>query len=148
MSTLESAQLIIVTSQVAIKFMNRHQDLTKNGDLLRRKIKVWGRLQNEHILPLLGLCHGYGALPGLVSPWMDNGSLMYFLYRRHITLTRYECFRLVSYFGFDRPIIHRCLAGRYCLGVAISYVFSLLKVRAQLNYSTSARYRSGSRKSN
>jgi hypothetical protein len=79
--------------------MNQH-DLTKQGEL-RRKIKVWARLQNEHILPLLGLCRGYGALPGLVSPWMDNGSLMYFLYRSHKTLTRYERFRLVGNFVYD-----------------------------------------------
>src|SRR5882757_10563983 len=73
----------------------------KQGEQFRRKIKVWARLQNEHILPLLGLCHGYGTLPGLVSPWMDNGSLMYFLYRRYKTLTRYECFRLVCYLVYD-----------------------------------------------
>lgn len=79
--------------------MNRH-DLTKQREL-RRKIKVWARLQNEHVLPLLGLCHGYGALPGLVSPWMDNGSLMYFLYRRHKALMRYERFCLVGNFVYD-----------------------------------------------
>jgi serine/threonine protein kinase len=102
MSTLESAQLIIVTSQVAIKFMNPDQNLIKHCNKLRRKIKIWGRLQNEHILPLLGLCHGYGTLPGLVSPWVDNGSLTDFLYGPHTTLTRYECFRLVSYLGFEQ----------------------------------------------
>ncbi|OJA14027.1 hypothetical protein AZE42_07404 [Rhizopogon vesiculosus] len=81
------------SSPVAVRFMNQR---AKHGEQFRRKIKVWARLQNEHILPLLGLCHGYGTLPGLVSPWMDNGSLMYFLFRRYKTLTRYECFRLLE----------------------------------------------------
>jgi hypothetical protein len=73
----------------------------QNGDYFRGKIKVWGRLQHEHILPLLGLSYGYGPLPGLVSPWMDNGTLIDFLYKRHKTFTRYERFRLVGYFGYD-----------------------------------------------
>lgn len=77
------------------------QNLTWKGDHLRRKIKLWGRLRNEHILPLLGLCHGYGPLPGLVSPWMENGILSDFLYKRHNTLTRYERFRLASASNYD-----------------------------------------------
>ncbi|OJA09355.1 hypothetical protein AZE42_05976 [Rhizopogon vesiculosus] len=62
---------------------------------VRREVKLWGRLQNEHILPLLGLVHDTGSLPGLVVPWMEHGSLGDFLRRHHNTLTRFQRFRLL-----------------------------------------------------
>ncbi|KAG2039308.1 kinase-like domain-containing protein [Suillus americanus] len=79
-----------------IKVQHDSDSLSKKGEELRREIKVWGRLQNEHILPLLGLVHGYGPLPGLVSPWIDSGSLIELLVRHHNILTRHERFRLLQ----------------------------------------------------
>ncbi|KAG1821548.1 kinase-like domain-containing protein, partial [Suillus subaureus] len=60
-----------------------------------QEIRVWGRLQNEHILPVLGYVYGHGHLPSLVFPWMENGSLTNFL-REHETLERGERFSLVE----------------------------------------------------
>lgn len=78
------------------------EDLTNRCYHLRRKIKIWGRLQHEHILPLLGVVHGlgYSPLPGLVTPWVDNGTLQNFLSRRQNTLTRFERFCLVGCFCY------------------------------------------------
>jgi hypothetical protein len=42
---------------------------------------VWARLSHENILPLEGLTEGYGPLPALVVPWMENGSLNTYLTR-------------------------------------------------------------------
>jgi hypothetical protein len=75
-------------------------DLAKRHDELLEEIKVWGRLQNEHILPVLGHAYGHGRLPSLVFPWMENGSLTNFL-RGHKTLERGERFRLVSPSDYD-----------------------------------------------
>lgn len=79
-----------------IKVQHNSDSLSIKGEELRREIKVWGRLQNEHILPLLGLIHGYGPLPGLVSPWINSGSLIELLARHHNILTRHERFRLLQ----------------------------------------------------
>ncbi|KAG2347894.1 hypothetical protein BDR05DRAFT_591192 [Suillus weaverae] len=70
-------------------------DLTERYDELLQEIRVWGRLQNEHVLPVLGHVYGHGHLPSLVFPWMENGSLTNFL-REHETLDRGERFRLLQ----------------------------------------------------
>ncbi|KAG0700572.1 kinase-like domain-containing protein [Suillus ampliporus] len=84
------------SSSVAVKVIRVQHDLRNLTVDLRREIKVWGRLQDHHILPLLGLVHGYGPLPALVSPWMDNGNLISFLRGRHNTLRRRERLRLLQ----------------------------------------------------
>jgi len=80
-------------------------DLTKIIKRLRQEIKVWARLQHEHILPLLGFVRDFtrSHVPSLVSPWMDNGTLVDFL-KRSNALTRYERFRLVSIPRSDYPM--------------------------------------------
>jgi serine/threonine protein kinase len=77
-------------------------NLTRTIKRLRQEIKVWARLQHEHILPLLGLVRDFGSVPGLVLPWMHNGNLLSFL-QRNSALTRYERFRLVSILRSDYP---------------------------------------------
>ncbi|KAG1887148.1 kinase-like domain-containing protein, partial [Suillus subluteus] len=67
---------------------------------LVEEIRVWGRLQNEHILPVLGHVYWHGHLPSLVFPWMENGSLTNFL-DKYETLERGERFRLVSSSGYN-----------------------------------------------
>jgi len=86
------------------------RDLVIAGNHLRQKIKMWARLQHEHVLPLLGLFWGHEPLPGLVSPWMSNGNLIKFLDKHRNVFTQYERFRLVS-FKFSWWI--RCLILRF-----------------------------------
>ncbi|KAG2335581.1 hypothetical protein BDR05DRAFT_1006659 [Suillus weaverae] len=42
------------------------------------------QLHHEHLLPLLGFSREFGLLPGMVSPWMHNGSLTTYL-EHHLT---------------------------------------------------------------
>ncbi|KAG2368635.1 kinase-like domain-containing protein [Suillus spraguei] len=44
-------------------------------DRLFREIKLWLKLEHKNIVPLLGVADGFGSLPALVSPWLDNGAL-------------------------------------------------------------------------
>ncbi|KAG1750244.1 kinase-like domain-containing protein [Suillus lakei] len=88
------------SSPVAVKVIRVLQPdnvlhLTKRTNEIIQEIKVWGRLQNEHILPVLGHVYGHGLLPSLVLPWMDNGSLTSFL-SKCTTLERGERFRLLQ----------------------------------------------------
>lgn len=46
---------------------------------IRREIVIWQRLNHENVLPLLGTVSEFGRYMSLVSPWMDNGSLMQYL---------------------------------------------------------------------
>ncbi|KAG1882778.1 hypothetical protein F4604DRAFT_352390 [Suillus subluteus] len=43
--------------------------------MIRRKAYVWIQLSHDNILPLEGVTEGFGPLPALVTPWMENGSL-------------------------------------------------------------------------
>ena len=42
---------------------------------MRREINVWGRLRHDHIIPLYGVTYGFGPLPAMVCPWVENGNL-------------------------------------------------------------------------
>jgi len=53
--------------------------LYKTGRKIRREAHVWIKLEHKHILPLEGIVEGFGLLPALVSPWMEKGSLNYYL---------------------------------------------------------------------
>jgi serine/threonine protein kinase len=91
------ALLDIPASQVAVKCIHSSGSQDADSDNVRREIKIWARLQNEHIVPLIGLVYGISSSPALVSPWIEQGSLKKFLRSHHKTLTPYERFRLVSY---------------------------------------------------
>ncbi|KIJ06835.1 hypothetical protein PAXINDRAFT_91426, partial [Paxillus involutus ATCC 200175] len=54
------------------------------------EIKVWLTLQHANVLPLFGTTMGFGQLPAMVSPWLENGPLTSYLERRNTTLTRVE----------------------------------------------------------
>ncbi|KAG1781795.1 kinase-like domain-containing protein [Suillus placidus] len=87
-------------SPVALKVIRVPQlsndaDLKERYNELLQEIRVWGSLQNKHILPVLGHVYGRDPLPSLVFPWMENGSLTNFL-SKHKTLERGERFRLLQ----------------------------------------------------
>jgi serine/threonine protein kinase len=69
-------ELILVNDPDILKIINR----------LFREIKLWLKLEHENIVPLWGVTDGFGSLPALVSPWLENGSLTAYLQHKHETL--------------------------------------------------------------
>lgn len=72
------------TIQVAVKSIRRQGDVPAQkvckGYL--RELKIWARLMQENILPLLGVARHLYAVSGcdaLVCPWMENGTLSKYL---------------------------------------------------------------------
>jgi len=53
---------------------------------IRREIAIWQGLKHENVLPLLGITADFGRYMSLVSPWLENGSLMQYLDRNCNTL--------------------------------------------------------------
>ncbi|KAG1799057.1 kinase-like domain-containing protein, partial [Suillus variegatus] len=51
---------------------------------IRREAYVWITLEHDNILTFNGVVDGFGPLPALVSPWMENGSLDYYLKRGRV----------------------------------------------------------------
>jgi hypothetical protein len=62
---------------------------------LCREAQIWATLEDVHILPLLGLTWGFGPLPGLVCPWVENGHLNGYLESNHKNLSITQKFRIV-----------------------------------------------------
>ncbi|OAX32966.1 kinase-like protein [Rhizopogon vinicolor AM-OR11-026] len=62
--------------KVAVKIMRpmytSSEDLAKN---LKRELAAWRRLYHPNIVPLLGTSNFPGGIKGMVSLWMENGSL-------------------------------------------------------------------------
>lgn len=49
---------------------------------LSREIRIWAQLSHPNVLPLLGyFVEGTGAMPSLVSEWMENGTLTEYIKR-------------------------------------------------------------------
>ncbi|KAG9101920.1 Adaptor for signal transduction [Ceratobasidium sp. UAMH 11750] len=59
-----------------------------------RELYVWSRLKHENILPLLGLAQ-YRDQMAMLSPWMDNGTLLDYI-ERNPTVDRCQLFIEVS----------------------------------------------------
>ncbi|OJA09986.1 hypothetical protein AZE42_03829 [Rhizopogon vesiculosus] len=64
------------------------------GKIIGHNVHVWIDLDHDNILKFLGIVEGFGALPALVSPWMENGSLDSYL-RRH-TVSEVEALRMCT----------------------------------------------------
>jgi serine/threonine protein kinase len=62
---------------------------------IRREAYVWINLKHANILKLHGIVEGFGPLPALVSPWMENGSLDSYL-KQHTTPSKVEALKMVS----------------------------------------------------
>lgn len=70
-------------------------DMLTVTNRLFREIKLWLELEHENIVPLWGVADGFGALPALVSPWLENGALTGYLWREHAILSYNKRFALV-----------------------------------------------------
>jgi len=83
-------------TKVGINFLQKKSFYRILYQRLRREIEVWKRLSHKNIVPLFGIAANFESGIGMVSPWMDNRDLNFFLSARSTTLTLSDRFRLVS----------------------------------------------------
>ncbi|KAG1854804.1 kinase-like domain-containing protein [Suillus subalutaceus] len=72
------------TTQVAVKSIRPQGDVPaqKLCEGYLRELKIWARLMQENIVPLLGVARNLYSVSGcdaLVCPWMENGTLAKYL---------------------------------------------------------------------
>ncbi|KAG1906274.1 kinase-like domain-containing protein, partial [Suillus fuscotomentosus] len=86
------------------------------GQRISHEAYVWIQLSHESILPFEGVTEGFGPLPALVTPWMENGSLNDYL-RREVNLSREKKLTMVREVAaglrylHDKDIVHGDLTG-------------------------------------
>lgn len=79
---INDTQLEQRISKVIISWCNnqlRHFSYCCGHQRIRREITIWQGLKHENVLPLLGITTDFGRYMSLVSPWLENGSLMQYL---------------------------------------------------------------------
>ncbi|KAG2144095.1 kinase-like domain-containing protein [Suillus bovinus] len=83
---------------------------------VRRAARNLAQLLHNNILPLEGVIEGFGPLPTLVAPWMENGSLDDYLEREFVGLSweRKEVAAGLQYLH-DKDIVHGNLTARNIL---------------------------------
>lgn len=59
--------------QESTKVVPAHEFATQQR--IRREAYVWIDLKHVNILEFHGIVEGFGLLPALVAPWIENGSL-------------------------------------------------------------------------
>ncbi|KAG9082428.1 hypothetical protein FS749_006848 [Ceratobasidium sp. UAMH 11750] len=84
---------------VAIKCARLYlrQDDEKGHKVLKhaaRELYIWSRLKHDNVLPLLGLAQ-YRDQMAMISPWMDNGTLLEYI-ERNPTVDRCQLFIEIS----------------------------------------------------
>ncbi|KAF8836692.1 kinase-like protein [Paxillus ammoniavirescens] len=83
--------------QVAVKAIRTYSIGYDDDDAKRDKeIKTWLNLDHNNVIPLFGITSGFGRLPAMVFPWLENGSLTSYLERPDNNLTTAERLSLVS----------------------------------------------------
>ncbi|KAG1868006.1 kinase-like domain-containing protein [Suillus tomentosus] len=104
-------EIILVNDPDILKIINR----------LFREIKLWLKLEHENIVPLWGVTDGFGSLPALVSPWLENGSLTRYLQHKHEMLFDDGKFALLTdvarglRYLHSQSIVHGDLSGNNVL---------------------------------
>ncbi|KAJ8585675.1 hypothetical protein M405DRAFT_824550 [Rhizopogon salebrosus TDB-379] len=63
----------------------------------------WNQLKHDHILPLCGITYGFGPVPAIVSPWMDNGFLSKYPHKYYDNLTETHKISLASPLSIIAP---------------------------------------------
>lgn len=76
-------------ADVAVKeiILGNHENMSTIINRLFRQITLWLKLELKNIVPLWGVVDGFGSLPALVSPWLENGALTGYLQRKHEMLS-------------------------------------------------------------
>ncbi|KAG2108626.1 kinase-like domain-containing protein [Suillus discolor] len=108
---------------VAVKeiILRGNTDMLTIINRLFREIMLWLRLEHKNIVPLWGVADGFGSLPALVSPWLENGALTGYLRRVHKRLSYNEKFALLKdiaqglQYLHSQSIIHGDLSGNNVL---------------------------------
>ncbi|KAG1728740.1 kinase-like domain-containing protein [Suillus paluster] len=72
------------SQEVAVKSprfpnLSDHQATVKINKNLDREIRIWAVLEHEYVLRLYGTVKDFGPFRALVSPWMPNGTLNFYL---------------------------------------------------------------------
>ncbi|KAG1868010.1 kinase-like domain-containing protein [Suillus tomentosus] len=108
---------------VAVKeiIMRDDTDVLTIINRLFREITLWLKLEHKNIAPLWGLADGFGSLPALLSPWLENGALTGYIQRVHERLSYNEKFALLKDIAeglrylHSRSITHGDLSGNNVL---------------------------------
>ena len=58
---------------------NRYSEITVLVQTFVRSVYNWSKLEHKNVLPFLGYFVEGGEYPMLVSPWMENGSLLAYM---------------------------------------------------------------------
>ncbi|KAG1796466.1 kinase-like domain-containing protein [Suillus variegatus] len=83
---------------VAVKeiLLRSDTDMLTIINRLFREVTPWLKLEHKNIVPLWGVADGFGSLPALVSPWLENGALTGYLEREHEVLSYNKKFALLK----------------------------------------------------
>ncbi|KAG2134519.1 kinase-like domain-containing protein [Suillus clintonianus] len=73
---------------------------------LDREIKVWAGLDHQYVLRLHGTVTGFGQFRALVSPWMPNGTLNFYLNRPYESLTTIDRLRILKQIAEGLKYLH------------------------------------------
>ncbi|KAG0701067.1 kinase-like domain-containing protein [Suillus ampliporus] len=91
---------------------------------LDREIRIWAVLEHQYVLPLHGTVEGFGPFRALVSPWMPNGTLNFYLDHAPETLAMIDRLRLLKQIAeglkylHDKDVIHGDLTSNNVLVAA------------------------------
>ncbi|KAI9204871.1 kinase-like domain-containing protein, partial [Polychytrium aggregatum] len=101
---------------VAVKQLRIH--LNNYGiDVFEREIRVWHRLKHVNILPLLGACdrdaQGTPIPPFMVSPLMENGSMLEYIKKNQCYLNQKLSFLAQSAAGMNYLHSERIIHGDF-----------------------------------
>ncbi|KAF9236048.1 kinase-like domain-containing protein, partial [Melanogaster broomeanus] len=73
---------------------------------LRRKIRIWLNPNHVNIVPVFGTIMGFGRLPAIVCPWLENGHLSSYLERWADGLTTGERLTLLNDVAVGLQYLH------------------------------------------
>ncbi|KAG2073273.1 kinase-like protein [Suillus decipiens] len=91
---------------VAVKAVRENDGMAYSvGDDIENDASVWITLAHDNILIYHGIIKGFGLLPALVSPWMENGSLDRYLKQGYI-LSKADKLRMLREIAAGLEYLH------------------------------------------
>ncbi|KIK78963.1 hypothetical protein PAXRUDRAFT_300969 [Paxillus rubicundulus Ve08.2h10] len=102
----------------AIRTYTAERDNDANSEKkIRREIITWLNLDHNNVVPLFGTTMNFGRLPAMVCPWLENGSLTFYLERPNSIFTITHRLSLVIdvavglQYLHSRSVVHGDLSG-------------------------------------